>query len=253
MFTPVILLAFANASEHSYLAQLKRESAILRDIFLPLEQSDRCKVIREESVENSDIPRLLAAYPNRFCIFHYGGHADGKQLHFEDRNGRVSGLAALLGLQKNMKLVFLNGCNTQEQAKEYISSGIPAVLATTLPVLDSEAVYYAEHFYNALAQSHTLENAFLHAGAALRARSGAYDGSQEEIIPLRGLDLANHEFRQKPWCLYFDNDRPDVLNWRLPQNSNAATHGSNHMEVQNNGPVKNQINNPIINGDLNLG
>lgn len=77
---PVIFLAFANTSGETYLQQLKRESALLRDLFLPLAQRGQIELLREESIENKDLPKLLSQYRGRLSVFHYGGHAGGSQL-----------------------------------------------------------------------------------------------------------------------------------------------------------------------------
>ena len=114
---PVVLLTFANSVEDGYLHQLQKESALLRDLFLPLQQASFIELLREESLEDIDLPNLLARFKDQIAIFHFAGHADGKVLKLENGQGHVEGLAQLLALQKGLKIVFLNGCTTQEQAK----------------------------------------------------------------------------------------------------------------------------------------
>ena len=52
---PVVFLAFANAAEQGYLSQLKKESALLRDLFLPLPRAGQIELVHEESLDAAEI------------------------------------------------------------------------------------------------------------------------------------------------------------------------------------------------------
>ncbi|MDX2070903.1 MAG: CHAT domain-containing protein [Haliscomenobacter sp.] len=155
-------------------------------------------------------------------IFHFGGHADGEELMFEDKAGNVNGLADLLSLHPQLKLVFLNGCNTQSQAIQYIDVGIPAVIATTFSIEDGKARLFAEVFYEALVNGHTLQEAFIRAKGTVKL--DANNIPTDEILPIvRGLRLRKKAITEAPWRLYAQDN---VLNFRLTdlQNLPKAKH-----------------------------
>ena len=93
---PVVFLAFANAAEQGYLSQLKKESALLRDLFLPLHRAGQVELVREESLDAAELPKLLNQYKSRITLFHYGGHANGSELSLEGGGWYIAGLAQLL-------------------------------------------------------------------------------------------------------------------------------------------------------------
>ena len=212
---PVVFLTFANASNQEYLSQLKKESGLLRDLFLPLHQQGEIELLREESLNNTELPKLLNQYKGRISIFHYGGHADGNRLSLEDGESNVKGLAELLSLQTGLKLVFLNGCSTQGQARPYLDAGIPVVLATTKSIPDEEATFFADHFYHALLNGHNIQEAFRSASGALKTRSSKYGTSIDEIVSYRGLLSRNNKLEEMPWQLYVQQGKESALDWNL--------------------------------------
>lgn len=212
---PVVFLTFANAAEHGYLMQLKRESALLRDLFLPLHRQGRIELVREESLDNTELPKLLNQYKDQIAIFHYGGHADGGRLTLEDGEGNVSGLAALLGLQKGLRLAFLNGCSTQGQVRPYLEAGVPVVLATSRSISDEEATFFAEHFYHALLNRHTIREAFQSASGALKTRNSAYKTGVEETVTCRSVVIRDNDLKEMPWRLYVQEGMETALEWSI--------------------------------------
>ncbi len=102
-------------------------------------------------------------------IFHYSGHANpaGLQLNADAQGAsRIvlsSGLALKAGRAKSLRLVFLNGCSTREQAQVFLDQGVPAVIATTKPLLDRYGVDFARRFYQSFTRRNslnTLQEAF---------------------------------------------------------------------------------------------
>jgi hypothetical protein len=183
-------MAFADSEAQGYLPDLRTESNELFDLLLPLKKTGQIDLLREYHVDNETIPKRLTDFHNQIFIFHYGGHADGKHLMFNDQKGHSQGLNELLGLQKSLRVVFLNGCETQEQAMQYVESGIPVVIATTQTVKDADALYFATSFYRALANRHNLQEAFKTASGALKLKSRLYsEHDQEEIVVIRGFSL----------------------------------------------------------------
>lgn len=101
-----------------------------------------------------EIKDFCRNFPDEVPIFHFTGHArpGGLQLNEDDDFAPkyifTEGLAETLCIQfKTLKLVFLNGCSTREQAKCFLDLGVPAVIATTRPVRDKVACQFAKEFY----------------------------------------------------------------------------------------------------------
>ena len=254
MFNPsIVFLAFAN-DEKDFLTSLKDESKAVYRALEPVEKNyGSIQIKREESAENNDIAYYLGRYKDRVVLFHYAGHADGKQLSFEGRTGNAQGLANLLSLQKNLRLVFLNACATKEQASLYIQAGVKAVIATSLPIIDPHAKMFSEKFYSALANNHTLEEAYLAAAGVIKLNFEDYKDSKDEIIyydtttekkdkntekteealEVEDIEVVNnthHIYRKlgrrnrnqpkekvMPWRLYINKTYKDVLNWKITE------------------------------------
>ena len=150
---PIVFLAFADA--RSDLSSLKVEGWSLKDQFDELKQRG---VIADLMVEErASLERIYAVFQkhrDRIAIFHFGGHADRDRLllqsAFEPRPAYADGLATLLGQQRGLKLVFLNGCSTRPQVKRLLDAGVPAVIATARPIDDAVATEFAVAFYQAL-------------------------------------------------------------------------------------------------------
>ena len=212
----VVFFGFSNAQDQAYLQQLKTESRLLRDLFLPLDQKGKLKLLREESLENVDLPKLFHQYKDQLCLFHYGGHADGKGLALEGGQSYAEGLATLFGLQKGLKLVFLNGCKTQAQALPYLQAGVPIVIATNRAISDREATYFAQNFYEALVHQHSVLEAYQAAIGALKAQSEAYeDWDSGQTIVHRGLLSRAEKVEETPWQLHLLEGQDALLKWKL--------------------------------------
>ena len=205
---PVILTAFANSYDTTYLSQLGQELNSLQKTLAPLSY---LRHVPLSGARTRHLVDTLNQYKEELLIFHFGGHADGEELMFEDKAGKVSGLAELFSLHPQLKLVFLNGCNTQSQAIQYIDLGIPAVIATTFSIEDGKARLFAEVFYEALVNGHTLQEAFILAKGTIKL--DASNVPTNEILPIiRGLRLRKKAITEAPWRLYA---RDNVLNFKL--------------------------------------
>lgn len=154
-----ILLCYANDPQRS-LQQLENEC---NNIQLYLDR-----------VQNSDydirmIPRAtpellignLNNLGNEVEIFHYSGHANGNELATNDQKVDGVHLASLLAERcPNLKLVFLNGCDTEGQVKHYLDKKIPYVVGTNAPVRDDVASKIAINFYLHLSLGRTIKAGF---------------------------------------------------------------------------------------------
>ena len=147
---PIVFLAFADS--RSDLSSLKVEGWSLKDQFEELKQRGViADLVVEEKASLERIYAVFQKHRDRIAIFHFGGHADGDRLFlesaFEPRPAYAEGLATLLGQQRGLKLVFLNGCSTRPQVKRLLDAGVPAVIATARPIDDRVATEFAVAFY----------------------------------------------------------------------------------------------------------
>src|SRR5262249_38487056 len=147
---------------------------------------------------------------DRIRIFHFGGHASGSMLLFEDKAGNptqahASGLAGYLGRQRGLVLVFLNGCCTEPQVRQLREAGVKAVVATTRAIQDGVAAEFARTFYAELA-ARPLRDAFETAVHAVQLRWG--DDPRSVTRDVAWNDQA--ETPGWPWIIDCD---PDHERW----------------------------------------
>ncbi len=107
----------------------------------------------------------------------------------------MAGFAAYLAQQRGLHLVFLNGCTTDEQAKELLDAGVPVVLATQVSIADDLAAEFSTRFYQAFAAGATVEAAYATAEAAACAVHG--------------------DAVRNSWKLHLDRRRPEAGMWTL--------------------------------------
>lgn len=220
--TPVIILAFAN-DQDDYLKNIQRERKGVYEALRPQNDRRSIDVYKEEETSTEDLFKLFTLYGDRIAIFHYGGHASGTGLRLETVSGaaeqaNATGLAQLLGMQKGLKLVFLNGCATGGQVKTLLAHGVKAVIATAVPINDQMATEFAEQFYNALANRSSIDRAFDTARAFISTRYGA----GQKVGTFRGGFDTGEETPETTsagmtWGLYLNDDADDVLAWALPE------------------------------------
>lgn len=215
MKLPLVFLAFAN-DQDNHLPLLEDERKAITAELIPLASKQYFQLFTESSATTDDISRYVAEFKDRILIFHYGGHADSTKLILADQTANSNGLAQLLGLQSDLKLVFLNGCSTREQVEELFDAGIPAVIATSVPIADDSAKVFAAIFYKALATRHDLESAFKLAAADYLMKAG------ESVGIYRGIGAAPDPKEGLPWGLYIQESQEVVLQWKLPIESSAS-------------------------------
>ena len=215
MKLPLVFLAFAN-DQDNHLPLLEEERKAITAELIPLASKQYFQLFTEPSATTDDISRYVAEFKDRILIFHYGGHADSTKLILADQTANSDGLAQLLGLQSDLKLVFLNGCSTREQVEQLFDAGIPAVIATSVPVADSSAKIFATIFYKALATRHNLESAFKLAAADYLMKAG------ESVGIYRGIGAAPDPKEGIPWGLYIQESQESILQWKLPIESSAS-------------------------------
>ena len=216
---PIVFLAFANQAD-DHLAMLKDESRDIFEALQPLEREGQIAIHREESSEFDELYKDLLSYDDRIVIFHYGGHADGASLELEDGTGGAGGIAGLLGQQSSLKLVFLNGCATQDQVRLLHAAGVPAVIATSVRINDNKATQFSTAFYSALVEGRSIFEAFESARSFIEGKFGA-SGSSGAAISRQTKHHIEEETTQPgvlEWALYTQKHATsDLEQWRLPE------------------------------------
>jgi DNA-binding beta-propeller fold protein YncE len=112
-----------------------------------------------------------------YHIFHFIGHGDFDEqaedgvLLFEGRAGRshrVTGvdLGTILADQHTLRLAVINACegarvalDSNGIASSLMRYGLPAVIAMQFEISDEAAIGFAQHFYEAVARSHPIDEA----------------------------------------------------------------------------------------------
>lgn len=215
---PVIFLAFANDRDDRvrYLRNLPDEARRIRDILAQAKQAGLCDVVERSNASLQDILNVFQHpdYRNRIAIFHFGGHANGYQLLLESSTGKATvayaeGLAAFLGHQTGLQLVFLNGCSTQQQAQGLLDHGVSTVIATARSINDQTAMDFAARFYQGLAGGAAIRTAYAEAVAAVQAATG---GNTRDLHWEKEI-----ETDRWPWDLYLRNGAEVVTQWNLPE------------------------------------
>jgi CHAT domain len=131
-------------------------------------------------VSQQDLETQFDRERERMRLLHFAGHAGSTGLELNTGQATkisfADGLAGLAGHAAGLRLIFLNGCSTEEQAKAFIDAGIPAVIATTKPLKDRFAVDFARRFYQNFTRpnsKNSLEQAFQAAFFSFNADHGS--------------------------------------------------------------------------------
>lgn len=208
---PTILLTFADARDD--LPGLKKESSALHDVLLPLQQDGLANIEREESATLEEVFKRIVDYKNDMIIFHYAGHADRDELFMEENEVAARNIAALLGQAPYLQLVFLNGCETADQAKLFLDNGVKIVVATYNPVSDRLAEEFAKGFYYALSNDYSI-------GSAYEAARRYVTKQTDRKGPSRGFQLEGTA-EKEPWALFVKEGGQEYLNWKISYRDKA--------------------------------
>lgn len=204
----VLYLAFANHSD-APLPNLVVESREVHKILHPREVKGHFKLHREDFAELDSIAHYLPVFRNQVQIFHYGGHAGSASLLLYDLEANAAGIVTMLAQQKDLALVFLNGCSTKKQVGSLLNKGIPAVIATSAPVDDTRAKDFAIRFYHALSFGHSIGDSFEMAKGYIEAQP------KSSITFNRGIfEPDTTTVDTSHWGLFTRNEK--ALEWALP-------------------------------------
>ncbi len=115
-------------------------------------QHPSCDPIPKWQCGPEHVREFFDTYREEVRIFHFGGHAFGEHLQLNDtfdvmRLSFVEALAERVCKYKGLKLVFLNGCSTDDQAQAFLDHGVGAVISTRQPLKDRYGLAFSRMFY----------------------------------------------------------------------------------------------------------
>ncbi len=222
---PVIFLAFAQdrVIGGAYLRNLPAELDGIRKALQKARQAELCEVEERANATVENICDVFQEFQDRIAIFHFGGHADSFELLLESLTGEHAaayreGLVSFLAKQLGLKLVFLNGCSTQQHALDLKEAGIPAVIGTSKTINDAVAADLAVRFYKGLAAGHTIERAWAEAEDQVKMEKGA----DWRHLYLEGRTETPDRF---PWEICYREGADTVKQWNLPAAANSPLFG----------------------------
>ena len=132
----------------------------------PKEEADLRNLLRDSIMPSSLFPsdapletvfEPISSTKDDIQIFHYAGHAYDDTLPMSERGDPefVQHLDIIVFAEiikdngKNLKLIFLNACNTAKGAEHLVKVGnVPTVIGTTIPVKNKYAHLFAIKFYD---------------------------------------------------------------------------------------------------------
>ncbi|MEZ4852488.1 MAG: CHAT domain-containing protein [Bacteroidia bacterium] len=218
MSIPVIFFAFANdkTDETRFLRSLDQEMKSIQDNLSPAIEAGLCEIVIEADTTIDEIIEIFQKpeYRDRISIFHFAGHAGSFHLCMETAEGKVEladagGLASFLGLQKNLQLVFLNGCSTQLQADQLLEARVGAVIATSQAISDEVATDLSGRFYQSLSSGKGIYPAFQEAIATVQLKKGS---DFRSLVWANAVETAD----RFPWDFYLGPGAELVKTWNLP-------------------------------------
>ena len=183
-------------------------------------------------------------------IIHYAGHASPTGLFFAKRGGQGDYLLPSSFFAKqvkelaNLRLVFVNGCQSDHHAPDLTEASVPVVLTATRRIDDDKAQFFANEFYKALARGMSIEDAAKsalnrthaksHEGRARLEASLAGPADIDDIGKRHLSDWRLHGSREnRAWTLFADRRRESEgykatpnLSKRLGESLNGMSNGA---------------------------
>ncbi|MCB0276406.1 MAG: DUF1566 domain-containing protein [Calditrichaeota bacterium] len=216
-------MAFANDYGEDYLYKLTQEE---KNLAKALRQGDRDGLWKAKIDSHTDVDSLFEIfddYQERIAVFHFGGHAEDLGILLRNANGErefanAVGLLPFLARHKGLKLVFINGCCTHQQAVELHKLGIPVVIGTSEPVDDAMATEISTQFYTGLASGRSL----LEAWEGAKEKVATKQGENSFTGPLEKRASGKRDrkvIREFPWKAYGLDENSKMQAWRLTEAS----------------------------------
>ena len=225
--TPVIFLAFANEDPENtpYERNFSEEKRRIYDQFKKAEEAGLCEVVVKINITVKELLDVFQEYRGRVAVFHFSGYAEKQKPHAEATENtalqiNTATISHFIANQPGIRLVFLNGCSTEQQAELLIASGIDAVISTSQKIKNGIAIQFAERFYEAIAAGITLESAYNKAIETVkRVAVGSGQGGD--------LDLGTfiHGGDRWPWTMYVGEGAEQNKWWSLSKEANIPLYG----------------------------
>ncbi|MFT5918158.1 MAG: hypothetical protein ACI81T_004675 [Bacteroidia bacterium] len=228
---PIVFLAFANdrVDDTAYLRNLPKELDGIRKALYRAQEAGLCELVERVNATVENILNVFQdrKYRDRISIFHYGGHANGYQLLLESAEGenvaaKSEGLVPFFAKQKGLKLIFLNGCSSQQQALNLVEAGVPAVIGTSQSINDDVATTLALRFYFGLGHGAGIEKAWQEAIDEVKIKKGTanmrdffWEGMVEETS--RETDNKVGVPDRFPWDIFYKEGAEIIENWNLSE------------------------------------
>lgn len=225
---PVFLFIFANDPQQSL--DLPNEERTIWNALKHLHDQEIIEYRALHNVTVKDLYQEINDFSGRIALFHFGGHSDGDFLNLSRGETEAQNLAVVLGSEKNLKLVFLNGCANLEQVDELFTQKVPAVIATTSAIEDKTAVGFAGQFYSAIANYKTINAAYTSASAFIRDNDKVELATEAQnwrsvVEKTRGLAPRSGSANPAlPWGLNHNNNSK-ALEWKLPRKISKWVYG----------------------------
>lgn len=161
----MITILFLSANpENTDKLKLNQEINEIRDEIRFASGKDAFKIEQYHDIAVSQLQKQLLEYKPQ--IIHFSGHGSPRSaLIFRNENGDVEvvpsdALSELFKiLNKDIQLVFLNACYSQEQA-EAIAKHVNIVIGMSRAISDDGARTFSVSFYRALAYGRSIKDAF---------------------------------------------------------------------------------------------
>jgi len=217
MSRPVFLFAFAYDPANALPEVVQELKTIDR---LVSDTEAEVKVIWQAT--QADLETHFDLLRNDLRLFHFSGHAGPHaiQLNRDYHTAALSfaeGLSRLVGVAPGLRLVFLNGCSTEGQVQTFLDQGIPAVIATTKPLLDQYAVDFARRFYQNFTRRNskmTLQQAFDAAFYSFIGEQGSF--SQDMLYEqMRSIGAADDDSNEALYELHLHPVKKSVAQERF--------------------------------------
>ncbi len=208
--TPRLFLAFSDKSDDSELESLDIERQTIKNIFKTAQEYGQILIDNESKIQGSHIFDLFSK--GGVEILHYAGHANANGLSLLDNLFKGETLAQLseIVLRENpdaFRLVFLNGCATEDIAQELIQAGAKCVIATPRPVDDTAASDFAHYFYQHLANGNNITASFDFAQTQLKTNHP--EAKTRMSSHIKGVAISE-------WKIFYKGDDEKWGNWKLP-------------------------------------
>ena len=217
---PIVYFAFANQRDDTppgkkgegYLHGLDTEIRNIKELFTRSYINNDLVFLIDESTQNAQLGNNFIQMKESLSpkFIHFSGHADKNNWVLADHTRTNSNnLANLLRGNTQVKLVFMNGCCTQELKNFLLHDvGVDAVIATSRSILDNKAADFATFFYKSwLTKNKTLLMAFDEACGKIQfntSNKNGYRGIDKESR--RGAERSGEEENDIDWGLYWKNE-----------------------------------------------